>query len=218
MIEYYEKLNDEEKDDVTHVIGLLYHQTFVLERKYEKRNGRFVYQREFRIIEYHQEFLREYFAIAGIELRESSSRGIFYIQGETILGEKLSKLATIYLLLLKLIYDEKMETASNVAYIYTTLGEIHEKIGEFGLLKNLPSMTEMRKAIAILKKYQIIDPLDVLDELNEESRMIVYPCIHMVLFGDDVRKLVDTFTEEDERGDNHREETGIQSTIEDLSE
>lgn len=218
MIEYYEQLNDEEKDDLKDVIGLLYRQTFVLERKYEKRNGRFVYQKDFRIIDHHQDFLREYFAIAGIELKENSHMGIFYLQGETVLGEKLSKLATIYLLILKLIYDEKMETVSTAAYVYTTLGEINEKIGDFRLLKNLSSLTEMRRSISLLKKYQIIEPMDVLEDLNEETRMIVYPSIHAVLLGDDVRALIETFTEEDERGDDHGKETGIQSTIEDLPE
>ncbi|MBS7007509.1 DUF4194 domain-containing protein [Anaerostipes sp.] len=218
MIEYYEQLSDEEKDDIKHIIQLLFRQTFVLERKYEKRTGRFTFQKDFRILNQHLEFLREYFAIAGLELNESSHMGIFYIQGETVLGEKLPKLATIYLLILKLIYDEQMEAASTSSYVYTSLGEINEKIGDFHLLKNLSSATEMRKTISLLKRYQIIEPMDVLEDLNEESRMVVYPCINAVLLGDDVHKLIETFTEEDERGEDEGEQTGIQSTIEDLSE
>ena len=108
MIEYYEQLSDEEKDDVKRVIQILFRQTFVLERKYEKRTGRFAFQRDYRILNQHLEFLREYFSIAGLELRDNSHMGVFYIQGETVLGEKLPRLATIYLLILKLIYDEQM--------------------------------------------------------------------------------------------------------------
>ena len=218
MIEYYEQLSDEEKDDVKRVIQILFRQTFVLERKYEKRTGRFAFQKDYRILNQHLEFLREYFSIAGLELRDNSHMGVFYIQGETILGEKLPRLATIYLLILKLIYDEQMETASASSYVYTSLGEINEKIGDFALLKNLSSATEMRKTISLLKKYQIIEPMDVLEDLNEESRMVVYPCINTVLLGADVQKLIETFTEEDERGEEDGEQTGIQSTIEDLSE
>ena len=178
MIEYYEQLSDEEKDDVKRVIQILFRQTFVLERKYEKRTGRFAFQKDYRILNQHLEFLREYFSIAGLELRDNSHMGVFYIQGETVLGEKLPRLATIYLLILKLIYDEQMETASASSYVYTSLGEINEKIGDFALLKNLSSATEMRKTISLLKKYQIIEPMDVLEDLNEESRMVVYPCIN----------------------------------------
>ena len=218
MIEYYEQLSDEEKDYVKRVIQILFRQTFVLERKYEKRTGRFAFQKDYRILNQHLEFLREYFSIAGLELRDNSHMGVFYIQGETVLGEKLPRLATIYLLILKLIYDEQMETASASSYVYTSLGEINEKIGDFALLKNLSSATEMRKTISLLKKYQIIEPMDVLEDLNEESRMVVYPCINAVLLGADVQKLIETFTEEDERGEEDGEQTGIQSTIEDLSE
>ena len=61
MIPYYEELNDEEKNAVTKVIRTLLKQTFVLERKYDKKSGRLVYNKEFRTIDLHQEFLIEYF-------------------------------------------------------------------------------------------------------------------------------------------------------------
>ena len=39
MIEYYEQLMPEEKEAVSAAIQLLYRQTFVLERKYDRRMG-----------------------------------------------------------------------------------------------------------------------------------------------------------------------------------
>lgn len=217
MITYYEELTAEEQDDIRDVIQMLHRQTFILERKYEKRAGRLVFNKEFRIGSKHYEFLKAYFAVAGIELIENSHMGIIFIQGETILGEKLPKLATIYILILKLIYDEQMAAVSTSTNIHTTMGEIHEKIGDFRLLRNLPSATEMRRCISLLKKYQLIEPLDVLEELNDDTRMIIYPCINVVLMGDDVRKLAETFTEEEDRGDDG-EETDVQGIIENLSE
>ena len=80
-------------------------------------------------------------------------------------------------------------------------------------MKSLPSITEMRRTIALLKKYQIIEPLDVLEELNESTRLVIY-CIHTVLLGDDIRELLATFSEEDQIGD----EAAIQSTLEDMPE
>ena len=50
MIPYYEELNDEEKNAVTKVIRMLLKQTFVLERKYDKKSGRLVYNKEFRTL------------------------------------------------------------------------------------------------------------------------------------------------------------------------
>lgn len=214
MIEYFETLMQEEQDALTEVIRLLYHQTFILERKYEKRTERFQYSKEYKICSKHLEFLKSYFAVAGIALRESSHMGIIYIQGEMLLGDKLSKLATYYLLILKLIYDEQMEIVSSSTHIVTTLGAMNGKAGEFHLLKNLPSPTEVRRTISLLKKYQIIEPMDILEELNENSKMIIYPCVNAVLLGEDVRELLMSFSEEEDRD----EESAIQSTIADMPE
>lgn len=214
MIDYFEQLTQEEQEEVTEVIKLLYRQTFLLERKYEKRLGRMQYVREYRTCSKHMEFLRAYFGVAGIELKENVHMGVIYIEGEALLGEKLPRLATIYLLILKLIYDEQMQTVSTSSQMVTTMGAVNGKAGEFRVLKGLPSSTEMRRAVTLLKKYQIIEPLDVLEELNEETRMVIYPCIHAVLLGDDIRDLLETFSEEENIGD----ETAIQNTVEDMPE
>ena len=206
MIPYYEELNDEEKNAVTKVIRTLLKQTFVLERKYDKKSGRLVYNKEFRTIDLHQEFLREYFKISGIELRE------------TLIGEKISRLSTIYLLILKLLYDEHMAEASSNTSVYTSLGEIHEKINDFHLMRTLPSITEMRRSIALLKKYQIIEPLDVLEELNDETRMMIYPCVNVVLLGDDIRRLIESFSKEEVDSEFDEDEAAISGIIEDMPE
>ena len=212
MIDYYEQLTQEEKEEVTEVIQTLYRQTFLLERKFDKRAGRMQYTKEYRTCTKHLEFFKAYFEVAGIILRENVHMGVIYIQGEQLWGEKLPRLATIYLLVLKLIYDEQMQTASSSSHVVTTLGAVNGKAGEFHVLKSLPSITEMRRTIALLKKYQIIEPLDVLEELNESTRLVIYPCIHTVLLGDDIRELLATFSEEDQIGD----EAAIQSTLEDM--
>ena len=214
MTEYYNNLEQQEQEKLTEVIRLLYRQTFLLERKFDKRTGRSVYQEEYRTCYNHLDFLKEYFSIAGISLRENAQMGVISLQDETIWGEKLSRTATIYLLVLKLLYDERMATASSSSQIVATFGEVTAKAGEFHVLRGLPSPTEMRRTISFLKKYQIVEPLDVLEELNEKTRLVIYPCINEVLTGDDIRQLLNTFNEEE----TSEESTAVQGNIEDLSE
>ena len=109
---------------------------------------------------------------------------------------KLPRLATLYLLVLKLIYDEQMESVSTSVNVYTSLREIHEKLGNYRLFKKQPALTEIRRAVTLLKKYQVIEPLDLLEDLKSESRMIIYPCINVVLMGDDVRCLLSSFEDD----------------------
>ena len=105
MIDYFEQLIPEEQEGITEVIQTLFRQTFLLERKFDRRLGRMQYTHEYRVCSKHFEFLKLYFAAAGITLNENVQMGLIYIQGETLWGEKLPRLATIYLLILKLIYD-----------------------------------------------------------------------------------------------------------------
>ena len=198
MIDYYEALSGAEQVQVSESIRLLYRQTFLLERTYDRKSKRYQTSPEFYQCSQHLEFIRSYFAIMGIEVVENSQLGLIYIRGEQIVGEKLSKLATLYVLILKLIYDEQMMTASNSVNVVTTLSEINEKIGSYRLLKKQPSVSEIRRSLAFLKKYQVIEPLDVLEDLDGFSRLVIYPTVNVILMGDDVRALLETFREGEE--------------------
>ena len=198
MIDYYEALSGAEQAQVSESIRLLYRQTFLLERTYDRKSKRYQTSPEFYQCSQHLEFIRSYFAIMGIEVVENSQLGLIYIRGEQIVGEKLSKLATLYVLFLKLIYDEQMSSVSTSVNVVTTLSEINEKIGSYRLLKKQPSVSEIRRSLAFLKKYQVIEPLDVLEDLDGFSRLVIYPTVNVILMGDDVRALLETFREGEE--------------------
>lgn len=208
MITYYDELSVEERQEVTAVIQTLYKQTFLLERKFDKRTGRFQFNKDYRICNKHLEFVREYLAVSGIALLDNSQGGIIYIQGENIVGEKLPRLATLYILLLKLIYDEQMSAASTSVNIYTTLGDLNERVGNFHLLKDRPSNTEVRRAVALLKKYQIVEPLDAMEELDQNARLIIYPCVNVVLMTDDIRAMLEALKAEPSEKFMETEEAG----------
>ena len=198
MIDYYEALSGAEQVQVSESIRLLYRQTFLLERTYDRKSKRYQTSPEFYQCSQHLEFIRSYFAIMGIEVVENSQLGLIYIRGEQIVGEKLSKLATLYVLILKMIYDEQMSSVSTSVNVVTTLSEINEKIGSYRLLKKQPSVSEIRRSLAFLKKYQVIEPLDVLEDLDGFSRLVIYPTVNVILMGDDVRALLETFREGEE--------------------
>ena len=123
-------------------------------------------------------------------------------------------MATLYILVLKLIYDEQMMTASNSVNAVTSLGAVHEKLAVYRLLKKQPSPTEIRRSLSLLKRYQMIEPLDSLDGIEGPVQMVIYPAIQVVLMGDDARELIGTYSEgdtEDEESDESNEpgESGL---------
>ena len=101
-------------------------------------------------------------------------------------GDKLPRLATLYLLVLKLIYDEQMERFHQCQCLYIP-GKSTKKLGNYRLFKKQPPPTDIRRAVTLLKKYQVIEPWICWRDLKSESRMIVYPCINVVPMGETMR-------------------------------
>ncbi len=208
MLEYIRELSTEDQERMQEVLGRLFRQTYLLERTYDRKAGRLVSNRDYYFAEKHFEFLESYLSAAGIRLESSTDLGTIYVQGTALMGERLPKLATIYLLLLKLIYDEQMASASSNVNIITTFGALNAKVGEFRLARSQHSLTEVRRALAVLKKYQMIEPLDSLEELEENTRILIYPCINLVLMREEIRGLLAAFGEEmTSNGDTPKEYT-----------
>lgn len=201
MFEYYKELATSDQEKLKDVITQLLAQSFILERKYDRKKGRMVLNKDFYFCENHMEFLTQYFEVAGIRLQKNTELGSIYIQGNATLGEKLPKLSTIYLLLLKLLYDEKMASVSSSVNVVVTFAELNTKVGEFRLVKGLSSLSEVKRAFGILKKYQMVEVLDSLDELSEQTRILVYPCINLVLLQEDMVGLLQSFSQEEEEGE-----------------
>lgn len=215
MLPYYTELLDEEKEELKEVVKTLYYQTYLLERKYDKKTERYLPNRLYRVCERHLDFLKEYFQIADIELIENRQYGIMHIVTPNLQGDKLSRLTTVFLLLLKLIFDEQMNTASSTIHVYTTLNELYDKIQLFRLWNGKSiSPTELRKTIAALKKYQIIEITEEMGDLDGNTRFIIYPTINLLLDSQAIAAIIEQYQEEEEETWNGQ----ISSTFEDVSE
>ena len=172
-IPYYDNMTEEQQKEITDSIRLLLRQTFVLERKYDKKTERLQYTSSYRIITRHFPFIRHYLAVSGIELMENSHMGIFYVQGEDLLGEKLSKLATLYLLALKLIYDEQMDCwhpspAYDLTWSTTYFGEHSTTVDGNGRNPGMKELLAVGKAAGMNAKNCKV----IAEEIREKTRTL----------------------------------------------
>ena len=76
MIGYYEELSPEEQRKVTESILQLTRQTFILERRYDRKTKRYQANREYYQCGKHLEFIRAYFAVMETEVVENSRIGV----------------------------------------------------------------------------------------------------------------------------------------------
>ena len=86
MINYYEELPPEEQRKVTESIQSLYRQTFLLERRYDKKTKRYQVNREYYQCGKHMEFIKAYFAIMDIEVMESTKQEKIILKQKNILN------------------------------------------------------------------------------------------------------------------------------------
>ena len=82
--------------------------------------------------------------------------------------------------------------------VYTNIGEIHEKISLFHLWdrNNARYITQMRDAVRLLKRYQIIDIFDNGQDLEGDSMVVIYPTVHLLLQGENVREILLKYAED----------------------
>jgi len=215
MFPYYNELLDEEKEELKEAIRTLYHQTYILERKYDRKTERYLPNRVYRTCERHLDFLKEYYKIADIDLIENRHFGIIHIVTQNLQGDKLSRLTTIFLLLMKLIFDEQMNTASSSLHVYSSLNEVYDKIQLFRLWSNKSiSPTEVRKTVAALKKYQVIEVTEEMGDLEGDTKFIIYPTVNLLLDSQSIGAIIEQYQEEGEV----TEDGQISSAFEDVSE
>lgn len=205
MLAYYSGISDEEKLKVTDVIKKLLNQTYIMERKYDKKTERHIVNEDYRVCERHLEFLKDYFSIADIDIIENRQYNIMYIKTPTLQGEKINDLSTYFIFLLKIIFDEQMSTVSNSIHVYTTLGTVNEKLQLWGLMKGRIPITEMKKTIAFLKKYQIIEVLDETSDLNGEIRFIINPIVNLLMDGKDVLEIIKQYQDNEEKKEDEQQ-------------
>lgn len=98
QIPYFDNLTEEQQKEITDSIRLLLRQTFVLERKYDKKTERLQYTAAYRTISKHFPFIRHYLAVAGIELTENSHLWTFMYRERICLEKNFQNWPLLYLL------------------------------------------------------------------------------------------------------------------------
>lgn len=185
----YINFNIREKEEIQRLIGIFLNQTYLLSKKYDLHKEKLVTNNDYNIAINYLDFLKDYFEIAGIKLIDDNSNGVLYADSPNSKVYTLSKMECIYLILLKLIYDEKQQTVSIDKTVIVSLEEIHYKMEILKVLSKLPYPTQRIDALKALRRFQLIEKID--GDYESNGRFIVYPSIVTVLNNKDILKIID---------------------------
>ena len=184
MEQYLESLSVTEAEKLKKTILSLFRQTCILQEKYDPVTLVPSDNEQFAICRTHRNFIENYLSVLGCELLYDSQERIFRLVGEGVEAEVLSKETTIIVLLIKMIYRDKIMGKGLAATVNTNL-----------LNQKLPD-GEWKSALAIMKKHQIVEYPGALRDLEDDTPIYIYSTINLYCSSALINELIEAYREE----------------------
>lgn len=195
MAAYLEELSLTEADNVKKTIRDLFRQTCILQVKYDpatlipKDNPR--YQTCMK----HRAFIEDYLSVLGCELRHDPQEHIFRLEGEGVVTERMSMTTTLLVLLLKLIYRDKI-LGEGLHATVTNLAEIREYGKNTNLITRKLTSAEWKEALYLMRMHQMIDVPGAVKDVEDKTPIYIYSTINLYCAAMDIQALVEEYQEE----------------------
>lgn len=195
MEQYLESLSVTEAEKLKKTILSLFRQTCILQEKYDPVTLVPSDNEQVAICRTHRNFIENYLSVLGCELLYDSQERIFRLVGEGVEAEVLSKETTIIVLLIKMIYRDKI-MGKGLAATVTNLEEIREYGKNTNLLNQKLPDGEWKSALAIMKKHQIVEYPGALRDLEDDTPIYIYSTINLYCSSALINELIEAYREE----------------------
>lgn len=200
MLPYLEEKTPSEVEEIRKTIQDLFRQTCILHVKYDPESLLQRNNPKYQVCNKHREFIAEYVEVLGCELVHDPEEQIFYLRGQSMPVEHLSLSVTKILLLVRLLYHEKMIGSSLDATI-TNLQEIRERGRDTNLLNMRLTAAEWYDALNIMKIHQMIELPCAVKNVEDSTPIYIYPTINMFLKSIDMETMLTDFANGQEETD-----------------
>ena len=138
----------------------------------------------------YKELFDEFFGILGYEIELDVQSGSVMLTGATASNTlKLKRDETLVLLILRLLYHEKMREASLNDNIVCEVSDIHEKYDYLEIKKKL-NKTDLVSSLRLFRRYNLIE---VTGDLTTSScKVVILPTILMAIKSEDITEVYNT--------------------------
>lgn len=137
-----------------------------------------------------KEVFDEFFQILGYEITLDSNTGSVMLSGASASNTlKLKRDESLILLILRLLYHEKMKDTSLNENIVCTVGDIHTKYDYLEIKKKL-NKTDLISAIRLLRRYNLIEVTG--DVTTSTCRIVILPTILLAIRSEDINEVYQT--------------------------
>lgn len=213
MFDYMSNLSLAEQESIKKVIQDLFRQTCILKVKYDPETLVAKDNSRYHVCSRHREFIEDYLQILDCELQHDAQECIFRLVGEGVPVLRISLNTTKLLLLLKLIYRDKILGEGLNASV-TSLQEIRSYGMNTGLLTEKLTLGEWNDALNLMKRHQILEIPGALANLEDDTPLYIYSTINIYCQAKDINELIKRYKGEvQEEMEEHEGEEGVQTIM-----
>lgn len=212
MLQYMETVSPSEAENIRKTIQDLFRQTCILQVKCDPVT---LIQRDnprYQICSRHREFIADYLSVLDCELIHDPQEHIFRIAGEGVLTERMSLTTTKLVLLIKMIYRDKI-MGEGLNATTTNLTEIREYGKNTNLITRKLTGQEWQEALVLMKTHQILELPSAIANLEDNTPIYIYSTINLFCSAMDINELVREYQNEFDQTDNIEEEIGLDLEI-----
>ena len=214
MFSYLEELSPAEAENVKKTIQELFRQTCILQVKYDPVTLTARDNPRYQMCAKHREFISDYFGVLGCDLIHDPQDRIFRIAGDGVPAEKMSLTTTRLILLLKMIYRDKIMGEGLHATV-TNLAEIREYGRNTNLIPGKLTGQEWQAALNLMKSHQMIELPGAILNVEDETPIYLYSTVNIFCSSADIGAIVERYRSETEEMLEEGED-GVEAGEEDL--
>lgn len=193
MLETYDGFSQTQKNTFSDICNKMLANTFLTRDKENNKNDYYF------LINYKDTF-EEFFNLLNYELKVDTALGVVYLSGASSNNSvKLKRDDTLVLLILRILYHEKMKETSLNENIVISVDDIHTKYNYLEIKKRI-NKTDLVSALRTFRRFNIIEVLG--DITQSSARIIIYPTILFAISTENVNEVYETIEKiNDESGE-----------------
>ena len=200
MVNYMEELSVTEAENLKKTISALFRQTCILQVKYDPVTLTPRDNLHYEICVRHRKFIEDYLSVLGCELVHDPQEHIFRLTGEGVAVERLNVTATKIILLIKIIYRDKilgegLMLAHNIQRIFP-LCHSQLLIDQIRVLSILTDLRQIRHS-RIQTFTENLIPIDYFNKKNDQTKIYIYSTINLYCSGVDIQALMKEYVDEE---------------------
>lgn len=196
MFEYMENVSQSEAENIRKTIQDLFRQTCILQVKCDPVT---LIQRDnprYQVCLRNREFIADYLAVLDCELVHDPQEHIFRIAGEGVMTERMSLTTTKLVILLKMIYRDKI-MGEGLRATTTNLAEIREYGKNTNLITRRLTLQEWQDALMVMKTHQMIELPGAIGNLEDDTPIYIYSTVNIFCSAMDISELVRKYQTEE---------------------